>query len=91
MLILLLLISMPLKKTIVPWILRNRWNKCLNYCGKIKFKISHIFREGNVCVEKLTTLCFIHREQFHWYNRLSSSLFLEFFINRYRLPKYRFY
>jgi len=31
-------------------------------------------------------LGFIHRESFHWYNRLQSSLFLEFFINRYSLP-----
>jgi len=47
--------------------------------------VTHIFREENVCVDKLTNLGFIHRESFHWYNRVSSSLFLEFFINRYSL------
>jgi len=62
----------------------------LNYCGKIIFKVTHIFSEGNACPDKLTNLGFIHREYFHWYNRLSSSLFLEFFINRYSLPMYRF-
>jgi len=41
------------------------------------------FREGNVCVDKLVNLGFIHREHFHWYNRLPSSLFLEFFMNIY--------
>jgi len=30
-------------RTIVPWMFRNRWNTCLNYCGKIKFTVSHIF------------------------------------------------
>jgi len=50
----------------------------------------HIFREGNVCADKLTNLRFMHRESFHWYNRLPSSFFLEFFINRYSLPMYRF-
>jgi len=40
--------------------------------------ITHIFREGDACADKLTNLGFIHRESFHWYNRLSSSLFLEF-------------
>jgi len=35
-------------------------------------------------------LGFIHKESFHWYNRLSCNLFLEFFINRYSLPMYRF-
>jgi len=73
-------------RTNIPWMLCNRWNTCLNYCGKIKFRVSYIFREGNVCPDKFANLDFIHREYFHWYNRLPSSLFLEFFINRYRLP-----
>jgi len=36
--------------TNVPWMLWNQWNTCLNYCGKIKFRVTHIFREGNMCV-----------------------------------------
>jgi len=52
---------------------------------KIRFKIFHIFCEGNACANKLANLGFIHKKQFHWYNRLSSSLFLEFFINRYSI------
>jgi len=47
-------------RTNVPWMLRNRWNTCLNYCGKIRFMITHIFREGNVCADKLANLGFIH-------------------------------
>jgi len=54
------------------------------------FRITYIFREGNVCVDKLANLGFIHRESFYWYNRLPSSMFLEFFMNRYSLPMYRF-
>jgi len=49
---------------------------CLNYCGKIRFRVTHIFREGNVCADKLANLGFIHGESFHWYNRLPSSMFL---------------
>ena len=49
-----------------------------------------IFCEGNVCADKLSNLGFIHRKSFHWYNRLPSSLFLEFFMNKYSLPMYRF-
>ena len=52
--------------------------------------ITHIFREGNVCADKLVNLGFIHREYFHWYNRLPSSIFLEPFINRYSLAMHRF-
>jgi len=43
-----------------------------------------------LCDDKLDNLGFIHRESFHWYNRFPSSLFLEFFINRYSLPMYCF-
>jgi len=57
---------------------------------KIRFRVTYIFREGNACADKLANLGFIHRESFHWYNRLPSSLFLEFFINRYSLPMYCF-
>ena len=74
----------------VSWMFCNRWNTCLNYCGKIRFSVTHIFCEGNVYTEKLANLGFIHRESFHWYNRLPSSVFLEIFMNRYSLPMYHF-
>ena len=69
---------------------RNRWNTYLNYCGKIRFMVSHIFREGNTYADKLVNLIFIYRESFDWYNRFSSCLFLEFFMNKYSLSMYRF-
>jgi len=55
-------------RTNVPWMLCNRWNSWHNYCGIIRFRVSHVFREGNACADKLTNLGFINREQFHWYN-----------------------
>ena len=68
-------------RTSVRWMHNNRWNTCLNYCGKIRFRIIHIFREGNACTDKLVNLGFIHKESFYWYNSFPSSLFLEFFMN----------
>jgi len=47
-------------RTNVLWMLRNQWNTCLNYCGKIRIRVTHIFREGNVCADKLVNLGFIH-------------------------------
>ena len=47
------------------WMLRNRWNTCLNYCEKIRFRVTHIFCEGNVCADKLANLGFIHKESLH--------------------------
>jgi len=49
-------------RTNVMWMLRIQWNTCLNYCGKIRFRITHIFREGNAYADKLANLGFIHRE-----------------------------
>jgi len=63
-------------KVNVPWMLRNQWNSYLNYCEKIRFRVTHIFRKGNVYADNLANLGFIHRESFYWYNRLPSSLFL---------------
>ena len=40
-------------RTNVPWMLRNRWNTCLNYCGTIRFRVTHIFHERNACADKL--------------------------------------
>jgi len=28
-------------KTNVSWMFRNRWNICLDYCGKIRFGVTH--------------------------------------------------
>ena len=42
-------------RTNVPGMFCNRLNNCLNYCGKIRFKVTH----------KLVNLGFIHRESFH--------------------------
>jgi len=53
--------------------------------GLLKF-----FMKENACADKLANLGFIHIEPFHWYNRLSSSLFLDFFMNRYSRLMYRF-
>jgi len=34
-------------RTNVPWMFHNLWNTFLNYCEKIRFRVTHIFREGN--------------------------------------------
>jgi len=76
-------------RTQVPWIIRNRWNKYLAYCTGIAFKVSHIFREGNHCADKLVNLCFLHRQNFVWYRSLLPSILLDFFHNTYKLLMFR--
>jgi len=48
-------------RTMSPWFIRNRWNKCIAYCKGISFKVSHILKEGDSCANKLANLGFLHR------------------------------
>jgi len=54
-----------ISRTNVLWMFCNRWNTCVNYYGKIRFRVTHIFREGNACADKLANLGFINRESFY--------------------------
>jgi len=60
----------------------------LNYGRKIKFGVSHIFCEENACADKFDNYALFIES--NWYNKLSSSFFLNFFINRYKLPMCHF-
>jgi len=57
--------------------------------GKSSLGLFIFFMKG-LCANKVVNLGFIHRKSFHWYKSLPSSLFLEFFMNRYSLFLYRF-
>jgi len=39
--------------TIVPWRLLNRWLNCMALFKEMKFKVSHIYGEGNRCADLL--------------------------------------
>jgi len=41
---------------IVPWQIKNRWLNCLTLVKSMNFLLSHIFREGNHCADKLAAL-----------------------------------
>jgi len=41
--------------------LKQSYNSCLIIVEKIKFRVTHIFCEGNACVNKLPNLGFIHK------------------------------
>ena len=42
--------------SIVPWQLRQRWNQCLLLTQSMNFVVTHIYREGNHCADKLANL-----------------------------------
>ena len=51
---------------IVPWHLRNRWQNCLHLCSSMSFFVTHIYREGNHCADKLADIGFSIQSQFWW-------------------------
>lgn len=75
--------------SIIPWQLRNRWKNCLQLTSKMIFMVSHIFRKGNDCADKLASYG-ISLEGFHWWNIIPMFISDDFFRNRVGLPNYRF-
>ncbi|KAF1892175.1 hypothetical protein Lal_00036533 [Lupinus albus] len=40
-------------KGVVPWRLVNSWLRCIHWISSMRFKVTHIFREGNTCANRL--------------------------------------
>jgi len=40
----------------VPWQLRNRWESCLHLTSSMPFIVTHIYREGNHCANKIVNI-----------------------------------
>jgi len=52
---------------IVPWQLKNKWDNCLLMIGNMNLMITHIFREGNHCANKIANLG-LYVINFTWWN-----------------------
>jgi len=74
---------------IVPWQLKNRWENCLMMIGNMHFMITHIFREGNQCADKLANLG-LNVVNFTWWNFAPAEILGDLSRNRLGLPFYRF-
>jgi len=42
-------------KNLVPWKVRNRWEKCMHITTSMNFLATHVFPEGNVCADQLAS------------------------------------
>lgn len=73
---------------LVPWKIRNRWRNCVHLCQSMNFRVSHIYREGNNCADKLATFG-ITSQCFSWWDLVSSFISEDFIHNRIGLPNYR--
>ena len=52
----------------VPWRIRARWKICQQLCGLMTVRVSHIFREGNKCADKLANYAIENRCSYRWWN-----------------------
>lgn len=74
---------------IVPWRLRNRWQNCLTLTNGMHFQVSHIYREGNSCADKLARHG-VYIQGSIWWDSVPAFVREDFFQNRFGLPFYRF-
>ena len=85
-----MLVTLAFKsKIIVPWNLRNRWDNCLHLISSMSFIVSHVYREGNYCVDKLAGIGLDLNTHF-WWDHLPSQIRDDFTRNRMGLPYFRF-
>jgi ribonuclease HI len=51
-----LVLSAFKSSSIVPCILRNRWDNCIYFTFLMNFFVSHIFREENKCADSMANI-----------------------------------
>ncbi|CAJ2635947.1 unnamed protein product [Trifolium pratense] len=75
--------------SLVPWKIRNRWNNCMHNITNMNFMISHIYMEGNNCVDALAKigLTLVHLS---FWNELPQAILESYSSDRLGRPKYRF-
>ena len=65
---------------IVPWRLRVEWLDCMLTCSKIHVYVSHIYREGNQCADKLANYAVDH-EEYKWWSEAPNFIHPCLFID----------
>jgi ribonuclease HI len=74
---------------IAPWQLRNRWSNCMKLLINMIFIVSHIFREGNQCVDSLANFGLALQGLFSW--ETTPSFLSSFLVqNKLDMPNCRF-
>lgn len=74
---------------IVPWNIRIKWRNCLHIADSMELKVSHIFREGNFCVDRLASYG-VSSKCYSWWDLVPRFIRADFFHNKWGLPMYRF-
>lgn len=70
---------------LVPWRLRTTWRNCLQAHPQTLLTVSHIYREGNNCADRLAAFGLANRN-YTWWDSIPSSIRPDFFRNRLDCP-----
>jgi ribonuclease HI len=85
----LLLVQAFSNSHLVPWKLKTKWKNCLHHIRNFRFRFSHIYREGNICADRLANAGFFV-DGVVWWEQLPSCSRDSFSRDRVGLPNYRF-
>lgn len=84
------LVTLAIKSPqIVPWQIKNRWLNCLTLLQSMNFLLTHIYREGNHCADKLANLS-LSISDYMWWSSTPVNIREDLVKNRLGLPYYRF-
>jgi ribonuclease HI len=75
--------------SIVRWRLRNRWDNRMILAENMNLIVTHIFREGNCCADKLANIG-LTTDTFIWMDDIPIQVRADFTRNRLGLPCFRF-
>jgi hypothetical protein len=75
---------------VIPWQLKNRWLNCITKIKSMSFCISHIYREGKHCADKLASTG-LALTDFCWWNAAPEIIIKDLDSNRLVLPFFRIY
>lgn len=76
--------------TVVSWHLINRWENCLSITHSMRFCTSHIYREGNVCVDSLANFGLsLSSLDLFWFDTIPIFVREEYIRNRLGMPNFR--
>jgi len=77
--------------SVVPWCLKNSWQNCLFRLRNMRLVVSHIYREGNACVDSLPNLGLsCTSSELFWSDNIPDVIRGEYIRNRLGRPNFRF-
>ncbi|CAL0329480.1 unnamed protein product [Lupinus luteus] len=72
-----------------PWKLRSKWNQCKHTLSSMSWVVSHVYREGDTCADKLANFG-LSIQNTRWWNFVPHFIINDATRNRANLPNYRF-